>query len=156
MTRIASTPPTGPEPPRLEVHWKLTPPHDEFRIDYADPNTGFHCGRHQDEDHDNLGGAHFEYQTASMESPEYDGVVFESGSPPKLLWECCEALFGDVIPDYSARQYGTMGEDTSPFNETLDDAFGPHKDAVNADPSTPSSCSQPPPSTYTRVVKQAL
>lgn len=97
-------PPTGPEPPRLEVHWKLTPPHDEFRIDYADPNTGFHCGWHQDEDHDNLGAAHFQYRTAAMESPEYDGVVFESASPPKLLWECCEALFGDVIPEYSTRQ----------------------------------------------------
>ena len=37
-------PPTGPESPQLEVHWKLTPPHDEFRIDYADPNVDFHCG----------------------------------------------------------------------------------------------------------------
>lgn len=94
-------PSTGPEPPTLEVHWKLTPPHDEFRIDYADPNTAFHCGWHQDEDHEDLGAAHFQYQTASMETPEYEGVVFEAASPPKLLWECCDALFEDVLPSYT-------------------------------------------------------
>jgi hypothetical protein len=36
-----------------------------------------------------------------MERPEYDGVVFEAESPPKLLWECCQALFEDVIPEYT-------------------------------------------------------
>lgn len=35
-------PPTGPKSPQLEVHWKLTPSHAEFRIDYADPNSGIH------------------------------------------------------------------------------------------------------------------
>ena len=95
-------PPTGAESPQLEVHWKLTPPHDEFRIDYADPNVGFHCGWHQDEDHDDLGAAHFQYQTAPMETQEYEEVVFEASSPPKLLWECCEELFTDVIPHYTA------------------------------------------------------
>ncbi|MDB2224441.1 hypothetical protein PM023_07125 [Halorubrum ezzemoulense] len=94
-------PPTGSESPQLEVHWKLTPPHDEFRIDYADPNAEFHCGWHQDDDHDDLGAAHFQYQTASMETPAYEAVVFEAASPPKLLWECCEDLFNNVIPDYT-------------------------------------------------------
>jgi len=46
------------------------------------------------------GAAHFHYQTASMEGPEYEEVVFEAESPPKLLWECCEARFDDVIPEY--------------------------------------------------------
>ncbi|PSQ53219.1 hypothetical protein BRD20_03280 [Halobacteriales archaeon SW_8_65_20] len=94
-------PATGPDPPRVEVHWKLIPPHDEFRIDYADPNTAFHCGWHQDADHDDLGAAHFQYQTISMERPAYESTVFEAESPPKLLWECCEALFEDVIPEYT-------------------------------------------------------
>ena len=94
-------PPTGPELPQLEVHWKLTPPHDEFRIDYADPNVEFHCGWHQDDDHDDLGAAHFQYQTAAMETPAYEGVAFEAASPPKLLWECCEDLFNNVIPDHT-------------------------------------------------------
>ncbi|ERG93664.1 hypothetical protein [Haloquadratum walsbyi] len=39
---------------------------------------------------------------ASMERPEYDGVIFEAESPPKLLWECCQALFEDVIPEYTS------------------------------------------------------
>lgn len=95
-------PPTSPESPQLEVHWKLTPPHDEFRIDYADPNMRFHCGWHHDEDHNDLGAAHFQYQTASKEAPEYETVVLEAASPPKLLWECCDELFENVIPDYTA------------------------------------------------------
>ena len=95
-------PSTGPESPQLEVHWKLTAPHDEFRIDYADPNVGFHCGWHQDGDHTDLGAAHFQYQTASMETPAYEKAVFEAVSPPKLLWECCDELFENIIPEYTA------------------------------------------------------
>ena len=95
-------PPTGPQSPQLEVHWKLTPPHNEFRIDYADPNVGFHCGWHQDEDHNDLGAAHFQYQTAPMETPNYEDAVFEAESPPKLLWECCNDLFETVVPKNTA------------------------------------------------------
>lgn len=95
-------PPTGPESPQLEVHWKLTPPHDEFRIDYADSNLGFHCGWHKDGDHEDLGVAHFQYQTNAMETPHREGVVFEAASPPRLLWECCGNLFETVIPNYTA------------------------------------------------------
>lgn len=95
-------PPTGPESPQLAVHWKLTPPHDEFRIDYADPNLDFHCGWHQDTDHSDLGTAHFQYQTALRDTPAYEAVVFEASSPPKLLWECCDELFNRVIPEYTA------------------------------------------------------
>ena len=95
-------PPTGPKSPQLTVHWKLTPPYDEFRIDYADPNSGFHCGWHQDEDHSDLGTVHFQYQTASMEDPRYEGAVFEAESPPKLLWNCCYGFFENVIPEYTA------------------------------------------------------
>ena len=95
-------PPTGPESPRLEVRWQLTPPYDEFRIDYADPNVDFHCGWHRDADHDDLGAAHFQYRTASLDAPEYEAVVFEASSPPKLLWECCDELFESVIPEYTA------------------------------------------------------
>jgi hypothetical protein len=97
-------PPTGPESPQLEVHWKLTAPHDEFRLDYADPNSEFHCGWHHDDDHTDLGAAHFQYQTASMESPHYEAVAFEAASPPKRLWECCIDLFENVLPEYSAKR----------------------------------------------------
>ena len=94
-------PSSGPKAPRLEIHWKLTPPHDEFRIDYADPNTGFHCGWHRDDDHEALGATHFQYRTSAMETPRREGAVFEAESPPKLLWECCDVLFEDVIPRYT-------------------------------------------------------
>jgi hypothetical protein len=92
-------PPTGPESPQLEVHWNLTPPHDEFRIDYANPNVGFHCGWHQDTDHTDLDMANFQYQTDSMETPHHERAVFEAASPPKLLWECCDGSFGNVSDD---------------------------------------------------------
>jgi hypothetical protein len=63
--------------------------------------VGFHCGWHRDEDHNELGAAHFQYQTASMETPHYEGAMFEAESPPKLLWECRDDLFRTVIPDYT-------------------------------------------------------
>jgi len=94
-------PPTGPEAPSIEVHWKTTPPHNEFRIDYHDPNTGFHCGWHQDDDYDALGAAHFQYQTGEMEEPEREGTRFKAGSPARILWQCCDRLFEDVLGDLS-------------------------------------------------------
>lgn len=39
-------PPTGPESPELVIKWYRQNPHDWFRIDYTDPNTGFHAGWH--------------------------------------------------------------------------------------------------------------
>lgn len=65
-------PPTGPAAPRLTVHWKRTTPHTEFRVDYADPNIPFHCGWHRDDDHSDLGETHFQYETAAMETPNYE------------------------------------------------------------------------------------
>ena len=32
------------------------------RIHYADPNTGFNCGWHRDDDHPELGPVHFQYE----------------------------------------------------------------------------------------------
>lgn len=43
-------PPTGPAPPKLVISWYRRAPYDWFRVDYHDPNTGFHAGWHQDED----------------------------------------------------------------------------------------------------------
>jgi hypothetical protein len=39
-------PPAGPESPDLTVTWYRQDPHDWFRVDYTDPNTGFHAGWH--------------------------------------------------------------------------------------------------------------
>ena len=60
-------PSTGPDSPELTVKWYRQNPHDWFRVNYTDPNTGFHAGWHQDEDHPDLGQAHFQYTAADEE-----------------------------------------------------------------------------------------
>ena len=52
-------PPTGPDAPELSIKWYRQDPNDWFRINYTNPNAGFHAGWHQDEDHSDLGRTHF-------------------------------------------------------------------------------------------------
>lgn len=91
-------PPTGPDEPRLVVEWYRGDLHDWFRIDYSDPNTGFHAGWHQDEDHPDLGRTHFQYSTE--ESTERWAVSFQHETPSLILWEVVETLLADVLPTY--------------------------------------------------------
>lgn len=91
-------PPTRPEPPTITVKWDTAVPYAWFRIDYADPNTGFHCGWHYDHTHKNLGEAHFQYQWPGMDEPERQPATFEFESPPRILWECLVRLFEEVLP----------------------------------------------------------
>ena len=76
-------------------------PHDWFRINYTDPNTGFHAGWHQDEDHPDLGRTHFQY--AADDEEDRWGITFDHETPSLILWEIIEALLEDVRPTY---QYG--------------------------------------------------
>lgn len=92
------TPPTGPATPTVEVRWKTTPPHDEFRVDYADPNRGFHCGWHRDGDHPEFGAVHFQYRTSAMDEPAYESAAFEPESPARILWTALDRLFGRALP----------------------------------------------------------
>lgn len=94
-------PPTGPEEPELVVAWYRQDPHDWFRVNYADPNTGFHAGWHQDEDHPDLGQAHFQYST--VEGGDRWGTTFEHDTPSLLLWEIVETLLDDVLPKYQGQ-----------------------------------------------------
>lgn len=87
---------TGPEPPELLVSWYRQPPHDWFRVDYADPNTGFHAGWHQDEDHPDLGLTHFQYGTDGTEHRRE--TTFQHETPSLILWEIIESLLEDVLP----------------------------------------------------------
>ena len=89
---------TGPEPPRLVVTWYRGSPRDWFRVDYSDPNTGFHAGWHQDEDHPDLGPAHFQY-TVDGET-ERRAVSFEDETPSLVLWEIIEELLESVVSEY--------------------------------------------------------
>ncbi|KDS92279.1 hypothetical protein FK85_14435 [Halorubrum saccharovorum] len=91
-------PPTGPESPELTVKWYQQDPHDWFRINYTDPNTGFHAGWHQDEDHPELGHAHFQYSAAITE--DRWRITFEHETPSLILWEIVETLFEEVRPTY--------------------------------------------------------
>jgi hypothetical protein len=91
-------PPTGPDSPELIVQWYRQDPHDWFRINYIDPNTDFHAGWHQDEDHPDLGRAHFQYSTPSEE--DRWGISFEQETPSLILWEIVETLLEDVHSNY--------------------------------------------------------
>lgn len=92
------TPPTGPDPPSLVLSWYRQTPHDWFRVNYTDPNTGFHAGWHQDEDHPELGRAHFQY--ASGDQADRWGISFEHETPSLILWEIMEELLEEVLPKY--------------------------------------------------------
>ncbi|MFC7041476.1 hypothetical protein [Halonotius sp. GCM10025705] len=88
--------PTGPDAPQIAVRWLST--RDEFRIDYTDPNTGFHCGWHRDDDHPGLGATHFQYKHPEDEEPTYEEADFAATTPPKLLWACLDDLFSVRLP----------------------------------------------------------
>lgn len=89
---------TGPKPPELIIKWYRQTPYDWFRVNYVDPNTGFHAGWHQDEDHSDLGRAHFQYSTDEEE--DRWGITFEHETPSLILWDIIEELLDDVIPTY--------------------------------------------------------
>lgn len=91
-------PPAGPEPPRITVRWQRSPPGEEFRIDYADPNVSFHCGWHRDDDHPDYGPVHFQYVHPGLDAPVYERAAFEYETPARILWEALDRLFGDVVP----------------------------------------------------------
>lgn len=93
-------PPTGPDSPELVIEWYRQTPHDWFRVNYADPNTDFFAGWHQDEDHRNLGRAYFQY--SSSRDADRWGISFSHQTPSLILWEILEELFETVLPKYSS------------------------------------------------------
>jgi len=95
-------PPTGPKAPELTIEWYRQTPHDWFRVNYSDPNTGVHAGWHQDEDHPNLGQAHFQYAT-NEESDRWT-ATFQHEVPSLVLWEIVEELLEKVHPKIAAAE----------------------------------------------------
>ncbi|MFC6716132.1 hypothetical protein ACFQGT_12550 [Natrialbaceae archaeon GCM10025810] len=91
-------PPTGPEAPELVVTWYRGSPRDWFRVDYGDPNTGFHAGWHQDEDHPDLGYAHVQYSFPDWDETHRTGIAFEHETPSLVLWEIVDDLLETVLP----------------------------------------------------------
>jgi len=92
-------PPTGPESPELALKWYRQDPDDWFRINYTDPNTDFHASWHQDENHPDLGQAHFQYSTANTQ--DRWRITFEHEPPSLILWEIIEGILEDVHPNYN-------------------------------------------------------
>lgn len=91
-------PPTGPDAPELVIEWYRQTPHDWFRVNYSDPNAGFHAGWHQDEDHLDLGCAHFQYSTD--EEDDRRAVTFRHETPSLILWELIGELLEGILPRY--------------------------------------------------------
>jgi len=92
-------PPTGPEPPTIDVEWRFTGDDHSYRIHYADANTGFNCGWHRDDDHPDLGPVHFQYENPAVEERGRERARFENDVPTEILWSALERLFEDRIPD---------------------------------------------------------
>lgn len=92
-------PPTGPRPPTLEVEWRFDGEEQQYRIHYADPNTGFNCGWHRDDDHPDLGPVHFQYVLPQSSQPRHERAHVEKEIPTEILWEVLDTLFHDRIPE---------------------------------------------------------
>lgn len=91
------TPATGPDSPTLDVEWRYDGGDQYYRIHYADPNTGFNCGWHRDEDHPDLGPVHFQYETPTGEI-HHESVHFRKTIPTEICWTAMDRLFEDRLP----------------------------------------------------------
>ena len=96
------TPPTGSEPPVVDVEWRFDDETEYYRIHYADPNTGFNCGWHRDDDHPELGAVHFQYTTPKSGEPEHVRAEFKKSVPTEILWTALRRLFDAKIPKYTS------------------------------------------------------
>ncbi|GGL44167.1 hypothetical protein GCM10009037_29500 [Halarchaeum grantii] len=92
-------PPTGPDAPTLDVEWRFTTDDQYYRIHYADPNTGFNCGWHRDDDHPELGPVHFQYENPVTGGNKHERANFEKELPTEVLWTALDRLFDERLPD---------------------------------------------------------
>jgi len=91
-------PPTGPDPPTLDVEWRYDGGAQYYRIHYADPNTGFNCGWHRDDDHPDLGPVHFQYEQPETGEERHTRGDFSKTVPAEVLWTALERLFAEQLP----------------------------------------------------------
>lgn len=90
--------PTGPEPPALDIEWRYYRDETYYRIHYHDPNTGFNCGWHCDDDHPDLGPVHFQYEHPERDECDYASAQFTKTLPTEILWEAIDRLFDECLP----------------------------------------------------------
>jgi hypothetical protein len=91
-------PPTGPESPTIDVEWRFTTDEQQYRIHYADPNTGFNCGWHRDDDHPGLGPVHFQYEHPISDERGREPAQFSKSVPTEILWSALGELFEQRLP----------------------------------------------------------
>ena len=91
-------PPTGPETPELRVEWRFHSDAVYYQIHYYDPNTGFNCGWHRDDDHPDLGPVHFQYENPTTGEYNHERVQFSKTVPTEILWEAGDRLFEEKLP----------------------------------------------------------
>lgn len=96
------TPPTGSDPPVIDVEWRFDGETEYYRIHYADPNTGFNCGWHRDDDHPELGAVHFQYTHPEDEETAHSRAAFEKSVPTEILWTALRRLFETKLPKYTS------------------------------------------------------
>ncbi|MFB6194199.1 MAG: hypothetical protein ABEI75_03965 [Halobaculum sp.] len=89
--------PTGDDPPRLDVEWRFAGTEPYYRIHYADPGVGFHCGWHRDDDHPELGPVHFQYAFDDGDRG-YESASFDDRLPSEILWTATDRLFDRRLP----------------------------------------------------------
>lgn len=92
-------PVTGPEPPMLDLEWRFDGDDRQFRIHYADPNTGFNCGWHCDDDHPELGAVHFQHHHPESGETTHEQATFEKSLPTEILWTALDRLFQERLPN---------------------------------------------------------
>jgi len=85
----------------LEVEWRPRQDRDEFRVQYNESGTEWSCGWHQDDDHDELGPAHFQVNHSEWDEGQYEAASFEDTNPMAVLEDCLEELERRVqdLPD---------------------------------------------------------
>lgn len=101
LARIApdrAEPPTGPATPTLAVEWRFADGTPYYRLHYADPNTGFNCGWHRDDDHPELGEVHFQYEHPVTGDAGHERASFEKTLPTEILWSALNRLFEMRLP----------------------------------------------------------
>jgi hypothetical protein len=95
-------PSIGPQSPTLDIEWRFTADNQYYRIHYADPNTGFNCGWHRDDDHSELGPVHFQYENPTTGAEGHQHAEFENEIPTEILWTALDRLFEEKLPDFTA------------------------------------------------------
>lgn len=95
-------PPTGPEPPTVDVEWRFAGDEQYYRIHYADPNAGFDCGWHRDGDHPDLGPVHFQYRHEGTSESGREPAAFERSVPTEILWTALDRLFAERLPAHTS------------------------------------------------------